>query len=170
MKKIDWKERERILSGEELTEEEKQQFGMDYDEWKAMHDESRQELVESYRWGSWPMLFIAGFFLITSGIRNTKILMEPGMGAGAGIIALAVASWALGAVSIVVAIFMRKKSKELQCRKMERELKEKEMHEAEKMSGIHEKITFPLCVGFVMISTRFAGGVPAENKKRSEEI
>ncbi len=154
MKKIDWKERERILSGEELTEEEKQQFGMDYDEWKAMHDESRQELVESYRWGSWPMLFIAGFFLITSGIRNTKILMELGM----------------GAVSIVVAIFMRKKSKELQCRKMERELKEKEMHEAEKMSGIHEKITFPLCVGFVMISTRFAGGVPAENKKRSEEI
>ena len=70
--------RKKVLRGEELTEQEKRQMGMDYDEWKQMHEESQESLLETYWWGSWPMLFICGFFLLSAAVNNTRYLMDSG--------------------------------------------------------------------------------------------
>lgn len=49
---VDKELQRKILNGEELTEEEKKQFGMDFEEWKAYHDTERAHMVEGFRWGA----------------------------------------------------------------------------------------------------------------------
>jgi len=111
---------DKILKGEDLTDFEKQQMGMDYDEWKQMHEASRESLIEIYRWGSWPMLFICGFFLLSSAVRNTRYLMEGGQ-ADTSVLFVAAAGWVLGLASVAVSFYMKKVCRQKQLQRIGQE-------------------------------------------------
>ena len=111
--------RKKVLRGAELTEQEKRQMGMDYDEWKQMHEESQESLLETYWWGSWPMLFICGFFLLSAAVNNTRYLMNGGQ-PDASVIAVAAAGWILGLASVIMSFWMKKVSRQKQMLRAQR--------------------------------------------------
>lgn len=138
---VDKELQRKILKGEELTKEEKKQFGMDFEEWKKYRDAERENMAEGLRWGAWPILFICGFFLLTSAVSNTKYLrIDPG--AGTSVWVLTIVSWILAAASIIGAFWMKNRGHKLRMRQLEREqellydyVHENDVGDSEKMSG-----------------------------------
>ena len=117
---IDKELQRKILKGETLTEEEKKQFGMDFEEWKFYHDTEREHMVEGFRWGIWPILFICGFFLLSSAVANTKYLrVDPS--AGTSVWVTTIVSWVLAAASIIGAFWMKNHGHRLKMRQLEKE-------------------------------------------------
>lgn len=132
---IDKELQRKILKGETLTEEEKKQFGMDFEEWKFYHDTEREHMVEGFRWGVWPILFICGFFLLSSAISNTKYLrVDPS--AGTSVWVTTIVSWVLAAASIIGAFWMKNHGHRLKMRQLE---KEQELLQAYVHEGMDEE-------------------------------
>ena len=135
---IDKELQRKILKGETLTEEEKKQFGMDFEEWKFYHDTEREHMVEGFRWGVWPILFICGFFLLSSAISNTKYLrVDPS--AGTSVWVTTIVSWVLAAASIIGAFWMKNHGHRLKMRQLEKEQELLQAYVHEDMDENEEK-------------------------------
>lgn len=133
---IDKELQRKILKGETLTEDEKKQFGMDFEEWKFYHDTEREHMVEGFRWSVWPILFICGFFLLSSAISNTKYLrVDPS--AGTSVWVTTIVSWVLAAASIIGAFWMKNHGHRLKMRQLE---KEQELLQAYVHEGMDEGV------------------------------
>lgn len=132
----------KILKAETLTEEEKKQFGMDFEEWKLYHDTEREHMIEGFRWGVWPILFICGFFLLSSAISNTKYLqVDPS--AGVSVWVTTIVSWVLAAASIIGAFWMKNHGHRLKMRQLEKEQELLQTYVHEGISEDEEKIADP---------------------------
>ena len=135
---IDKELQRKILKGETLTEEEKKQFGMDFEEWKFYHDTEREHMVEGFRWGIWPILFICGFFLLSSAVANTKYLrVDPS--AGTSVWVTTIISWVLAAASIIGAFWMKNHGHRLKMRQLEKEQELLQAYVHEDMDENEEK-------------------------------
>lgn len=110
--------KKKIMAGEELTEEEKAYF-VNYDEWKVRHDQAHKETLEGLKWSAWPILFICGFFLLTSAIRNTKYIMAVSGGVPTSTWLMAIGGWILGVGAVIGSFYMKHRANEVQKRARE---------------------------------------------------
>ncbi len=104
--------KKKIMANEELTEEEKK-FFVNYDQWKAVHDQARKDTIEGIRWNAWPILFICAFFLLSTAFHNTRYIMAAGGAAAVSTYLTTGFSWLLGIAGAAGSFYMKHKAGEI---------------------------------------------------------
>lgn len=101
--------KKKIMANEELTEEEKKLF-VNYDEWKAAHDQARKDTIEGIRWNAWPVLFLCAFFLLSTAFQNTRYILAAEGGADVSTYLTTGVSWLLGLAGAAGSLYMKHKA------------------------------------------------------------
>lgn len=104
--------KKKIMANEELTEAEKKYF-VNYDAWKAAHDQARKDTMDGIRWNAWPALFICAFFLLSTAFQNTKYLLAVGGNADVSVFVTTGVSWVLGIAAVVGSFYMKHRANEI---------------------------------------------------------
>lgn len=101
-------------------------------EWIRTREESRKETLENYFKGMYPMMFVAGFFLLATAYQEGRRIRYVGLGsAGVPSLVLVTVSFVLGAGLLFMGARMMKKQKEDRMQRMQERLKAMEEQKKE---------------------------------------
>ncbi len=102
-------------------------------EWIETREESRKEAMENYFKGMYPMMFVAGFFLLATAYQEGRRIRYLGVaGAGMPSLILVTVSFILGAGLVFAGARIMKKQKQDRMREMEERVKAMQAQQGEK--------------------------------------